>query len=156
MTKATVHPDRRLISSEDVQGTNVYGIGDDVIGEIDHLLSRESVRPRLLRGDELRRLPRARTQSLSDPMVGPKIRHTWAAIEPVSPRATSGMLPNSATIPMKIATGRRARTSITGPRPIGKGEEKQHSVAPSRASLRRSPARRGSGFFHLCELRGAS
>jgi hypothetical protein len=38
MTKATAHPDRRLISSEDVQGTDVYGIGDEVIGEIDHLL----------------------------------------------------------------------------------------------------------------------
>ena len=38
MTKATAHPDRRLISSEDVQGTDVYGVGDEVIGEIDHLL----------------------------------------------------------------------------------------------------------------------
>jgi hypothetical protein len=38
MTKATVHPDHRLISSEDVQGTSVYGAGDDAIGEIDHLL----------------------------------------------------------------------------------------------------------------------
>ena len=31
-------PDHRLISSEDVQGTDVYGIGDEAIGEIDHLL----------------------------------------------------------------------------------------------------------------------
>src|SRR5262245_30959853 len=38
MTKATAHPDLRLISSEDVQGTDVYGIGEEVIGEIDHLL----------------------------------------------------------------------------------------------------------------------
>ena len=38
MTKATAHPDHRLISSEDVQGTDVYGVGDEVIGEIDHLL----------------------------------------------------------------------------------------------------------------------
>ena len=38
MAKATAHPDRRLISSEDVQGTNVYGIGDEAIDEIDHLL----------------------------------------------------------------------------------------------------------------------
>ena len=38
MAKATAHPDRRLISSEDVHGTNVYGIGDEAIGEIDHLL----------------------------------------------------------------------------------------------------------------------
>ena len=38
MAKATAHPDRRLISSEDVQGTEVYGAGDKAIGEIDHLL----------------------------------------------------------------------------------------------------------------------
>jgi PRC-barrel domain len=35
VAKATAHPDRRLISSEDVQGSNVY---DKSIGEIDHLL----------------------------------------------------------------------------------------------------------------------
>ena len=38
MAQATAHPDRRLISSEDVQGTDVYGIGDEAIGQIDHLL----------------------------------------------------------------------------------------------------------------------
>jgi hypothetical protein len=38
MAQATAHPDRRLISSEDVQGTDVYGIGDETIGQIDHLL----------------------------------------------------------------------------------------------------------------------
>jgi hypothetical protein len=38
VAKATAHPDRRLISSEDVQGTVVYGAGDKAIGEIDHLL----------------------------------------------------------------------------------------------------------------------
>jgi hypothetical protein len=38
VAKATAHPDRRLISSEDVQGTEVYGPGDKSIGEIDHLL----------------------------------------------------------------------------------------------------------------------
>ncbi len=38
MAKATVHPDHRLISSEDVQGTEVYGAADQAIGEIDHLM----------------------------------------------------------------------------------------------------------------------
>jgi PRC-barrel domain len=38
VAKATAHPDRRLISSEDVQGTEVYGPGNKAIGEIDHLL----------------------------------------------------------------------------------------------------------------------
>ena len=37
-TQSTAHPDHRLISSEDVQGTHVYGVGDEAIGEIDHLL----------------------------------------------------------------------------------------------------------------------
>jgi hypothetical protein len=35
---STLHPDHNLISSEDVQGTTVYGDGDEAIGEIDHLL----------------------------------------------------------------------------------------------------------------------
>jgi len=38
MAKATAHPDHKLISSEDVQGTVVYSSGDEAIGEIDHLL----------------------------------------------------------------------------------------------------------------------
>lgn len=38
MARSTAHPDRRLISSEDVQGTDVIGAEDEVIGEIDHLL----------------------------------------------------------------------------------------------------------------------
>jgi PRC-barrel domain len=36
--QATAHPDHRLISSEDVHCTDVYGIGEEAIGEIDHLL----------------------------------------------------------------------------------------------------------------------
>ena len=38
MTRATAHPDHQLISSEDVHGTDVYGAGEEAIGEIDHLL----------------------------------------------------------------------------------------------------------------------
>jgi hypothetical protein len=38
MAKATAHPNHRLISSEDVHGTEVYGPGDEAVGEIDHLL----------------------------------------------------------------------------------------------------------------------
>ena len=44
MTQATAHPDRGLISSEDVQGTDAYGIGDEVIGQIDHLLIEKDLR----------------------------------------------------------------------------------------------------------------
>lgn len=35
---ASAHPNRSLISSETVKGTDVYGVGGDKIGEIDHLM----------------------------------------------------------------------------------------------------------------------
>jgi hypothetical protein len=38
MATATAHPYHGLISSEEVQGTDVYGMGGEVIGQIDHLL----------------------------------------------------------------------------------------------------------------------
>lgn len=39
MATSTVHSNHRLISSEDVNGTSVYGLsGDSKIGDIDHLM----------------------------------------------------------------------------------------------------------------------
>jgi sporulation protein YlmC with PRC-barrel domain len=38
MARATVHPDRSLISTEDVNGTTVYGPDGKEIGEVDHLM----------------------------------------------------------------------------------------------------------------------
>jgi sporulation protein YlmC with PRC-barrel domain len=38
MARATAHPNHQLISSEDVEGTNVYGVDGKKIGEIDHLM----------------------------------------------------------------------------------------------------------------------
>jgi hypothetical protein len=38
MASVTTHPNRRLISSEDVQGTTVYGSGDKHVGQVDHLM----------------------------------------------------------------------------------------------------------------------
>ena len=38
MATATVHPNHQLISSEDVEGTNVYDMKGTKIGEIDHLM----------------------------------------------------------------------------------------------------------------------
>jgi hypothetical protein len=38
MASSTAHPNHQLISSEDVQGTEVYGTGDEKVGEIDHLM----------------------------------------------------------------------------------------------------------------------
>jgi hypothetical protein len=38
MAKATTHPDHQLISSEDVEGTYVYDLSGERIGEIDHLM----------------------------------------------------------------------------------------------------------------------
>ena len=38
MATTTAHPNHQLISSEDVEGTNVYDIKATKIGEIDHLM----------------------------------------------------------------------------------------------------------------------
>ena len=38
MARATAHPDHHLVSSEDVEGTYVYGPDGTKIGEIDHLM----------------------------------------------------------------------------------------------------------------------
>jgi len=38
MARATAHPDHHLISSEDVEGTSVYGVDATKIGSIDHLM----------------------------------------------------------------------------------------------------------------------
>ncbi len=38
MASATAHPNHSLISSEDVEGTNVYDMNGKKIGEIDHLM----------------------------------------------------------------------------------------------------------------------
>jgi hypothetical protein len=38
MATATAHPNHSLISSEDVEGTNVYDMKGSKIGEIDHLM----------------------------------------------------------------------------------------------------------------------
>ncbi len=38
MAKATNHPNHELISSDDVQGAHVYGLGRTKIGEVDHLM----------------------------------------------------------------------------------------------------------------------
>jgi len=38
MASATIHPNHQLISSEGVEGTNVYDMKGTKIGEIDHLM----------------------------------------------------------------------------------------------------------------------
>jgi hypothetical protein len=38
MATATVHPNHQLISSEDVEGTDVYDMKGKKVGEIDHLM----------------------------------------------------------------------------------------------------------------------
>ncbi len=38
MASATAHPNHQLISSEDVEGVNVYDMKGKKIGEIDHLM----------------------------------------------------------------------------------------------------------------------
>ncbi len=38
MPKSTTHPDHQMISSEDVEGADVYGPNRNKIGSIDHLM----------------------------------------------------------------------------------------------------------------------
>ena len=38
MASVTAHPNHQLISSEDVEGTNVYDMKGTTIGEVDHLM----------------------------------------------------------------------------------------------------------------------
>ena len=38
MASVTQHPNHQLISSEDVEGTNVYDAGGKKIGDVDHLM----------------------------------------------------------------------------------------------------------------------
>lgn len=38
MATSTIHPNHQLISSEDVEGTEVYGLGAEKVGSIDHLM----------------------------------------------------------------------------------------------------------------------
>ena len=38
MASATAHPNHQLISSEDVEGTDVYYLKGNKVGEIDHLM----------------------------------------------------------------------------------------------------------------------
>jgi sporulation protein YlmC with PRC-barrel domain len=38
MARSTAHPDHRCVSSNDVQGTEVYGADGKHVGEVDHLI----------------------------------------------------------------------------------------------------------------------
>ena len=38
MARATAHPNHNFISSEDIHGTEVYGVGDKKVGDIDHMI----------------------------------------------------------------------------------------------------------------------
>jgi hypothetical protein len=119
MTTATAHPDRRLIypdrrliSSEDVQGTDVYGVGEEAIGDIDHLLI-EKVSGRVSYA----------VMSFGG-FLGLGHSHypiPWSALKydtalggyrTASPSLSSEMLQSSATILGRIVTGKLGRMSI--------------------------------------------
>ena len=78
-TQATAHPDRRLISSEDVQGTDVSGIEDEAIGEIDHLLI-EKVTGRIAYAVMSFGGFLGLAHGIVHPLVGAKIRFLFAGI----------------------------------------------------------------------------
>ena len=64
MASATQHPNHQLISSEDVEGTEVYDMAGKNIGEVDHLMIDKMSGPRGLRRHQLRRLHGPRPQPL--------------------------------------------------------------------------------------------
>jgi PRC-barrel domain len=111
MAKATAHPDHRLISSEDVQGTLVYGAGDEEVGEIDHLLI-EKVSGRVLYAVMSFGgfLGLGHSHYLS-PGRHSSTTLTWAAIAQALPRKGYAMLLNSVTTRGKIVTGRPEPTN---------------------------------------------
>jgi hypothetical protein len=120
VAKATAHPDRRLISSEDVQGTKVYGPGEKAIGEIDHLLI-EKVSGRVTYavmsfggflglGHSHYPIRHSSTTPIS------------AAIVRALPRDGYAMRLSSVTTRGKIGIGRPGRMSTTGFRAIGVSE----------------------------------
>ena len=119
MTQATAHPDHRLISSEDVQGTDVYGIGEETIGQIDHLLI-EKISGRV-----------AYAVMNFGGFLGLAHNHypiPWSALkydtalQGYRTGITEGQLKalqNSATIPGPIETGKRAPISTMEHLPTG-------------------------------------
>ena len=72
MAQATAHPDRRLISSEDVQGT-MFRHRRRGHWRNRPPANRKGIWPRSLRGYELRRLSWVSAQSLPNPLVGAQV-----------------------------------------------------------------------------------
>ena len=108
MANATAHPDRRLISSEDVHSTEVYGAGDAAEGEIDHLLI-EKISGRVVYAVMSFGGFLGLAQSLPDTLTTPP----WEAIGPVSLRRNCVMLRLSAMIHGQIEIGNNERTNTT-------------------------------------------
>jgi hypothetical protein len=110
VTKATAHPDRRLISSEDVQGTEVYGAGDQAIGEIDHLLiEKVSGRVTYALAASLVLV----TVTIQSPGRHSSTTLTSAAIVRALPKDGYVMRLSSVTTRGKIVTGKQGPTSTT-------------------------------------------
>ena len=88
MATATVHPNHQLISSEDVEGTNVYDMKGKNIGDIDHLMI-DKILGRDLRRDELWRVPWPWPQPLPGSLGRPEIRYQARRLRYGSHRATA-------------------------------------------------------------------
>ena len=121
MERATAHPNHRCISSEDVQGTEVYGPDGKNIGEIDHLII-----------DKISGRVGYAVMSFGG-FLGLGHSHypiPWGALSydkslgGFRTNITEGQLethPSSVTTPGKIAIGRPGRIITTVHRDIGKG-----------------------------------
>ena len=116
-------PEHRLISSDRVIGTDVYGLGDDTIGQIDHLLI-EKVSGRI-----------AYAIMSFGGFLGLAHNHypiPWAALkydtefrrlsDRTSQKVSYARLPSLATTCWKIVIGRPRRTNTTASQRIGAHE----------------------------------
>jgi len=75
MTRATAHPNHNFISSEDIHGTEVYGVGNKNIGEIDHLIIDKTSGRVAYVVHEFRWVYGPQPQSLPDPVECFALRH---------------------------------------------------------------------------------
>ena len=122
MAQATTHPDHRLISSEDVIGTDVYGAGEEVVGEIDHLVIEKvsgKVAYAVMSFGGILGLAHSHY-----PIPWPALKYD-TALGGFRTGITEEQLrdaPNSVTTRGAIETGKRARISITVPVLIGELE----------------------------------
>ncbi len=158
MASSTAHPNHQLISSDDVNGTEVYDLKGKNIGSIDHLMIDKPSGRVTYAVMSFGGFHRARPQPLSHSVGALKYDTSLAASSPASPNSSSRMRLPSVTMRGRTATGRTAPTSTTTSRRIGCS---RRSIATSRPwdpavapVLSARPARMARGTRELLRSRG--